>query len=222
MSHVDDGELTAYADGAYPVDDPVALRISAHLSTCGDCRTRLEQNQDLRTRAAEILSFATPALMTTPSFESLQTQVGRTQLRPAVPLAWAATVVLALGIGWFGRDAWEQPGMTRTAAIEEVAPTPTQQQEADVPITVPFAPPPAASSAARERTPQSNAAREPQLAATDDDAAADLAAGAVAGDAARAAGAEEAPAASIDRGRFRLHLHRAQTCLWSRLAHHCP
>ena len=42
MSHVDDGELTAYADGAYPAHDPEALRIGAHLSTCENCRARLE------------------------------------------------------------------------------------------------------------------------------------------------------------------------------------
>ena len=57
MSHVDDGELTAYADGAYPVNDPVALRISAHLSTCANCRTRVEQSQELRSRASEILGY---------------------------------------------------------------------------------------------------------------------------------------------------------------------
>jgi hypothetical protein len=111
MSHVDDGELTAYADGAYPADDPVALRIAAHLSTCGNCRTRLEQNHELRDRAAEILAFATPAIVAAPSFETLQAQAATPTLtrRRTFPLAWAASVILAIGLGWFGRGIWQEP-----------------------------------------------------------------------------------------------------------------
>jgi hypothetical protein len=111
MSHVDDGELTAYADGAYPANDPEALRIAAHLSTCGNCRTRLEQSHELRDRAAEILAFAAPASVAPPSFETLQAQAAtpmRTRRR-TFPLAWAASIMLAVGLGWFGRGIWQAP-----------------------------------------------------------------------------------------------------------------
>jgi hypothetical protein len=115
MSHVDDGELTAYADGAYPINDPEALRISAHLSTCDNCRTRLEQSQELRTRASEILSYAAPRNMEVPPFEALETQIATSSKKPpAFPFAWAATVVMALGLGWFGRG-FQQQGMQEIA-----------------------------------------------------------------------------------------------------------
>src|SRR5688572_30402955 len=143
MSHVDDGELTAYADGAYPANDPVALRIAAHLSTCGNCRTRLEQSHELRDRAAEILAFAAPAALTAPSFEALQAQAATSTRAPSrgIPLAWAASIVLAVGLGWFGRDMLRSPtGATRSDMIvqtDEAPSTIQPKQEA--------APPPSAA-----------------------------------------------------------------------------
>ena len=123
MSHVDDGELTAYADGAYPVDDPVALRISEHLSTCGNCRTRLEQSEALRARASEILAFATPLLVEAPAFETLQTQamIAARPRRRMSSLAYAATIIIALGLGWFGRGAWNANPGTREMATRDAA-----------------------------------------------------------------------------------------------------
>jgi hypothetical protein len=120
MSHVDDGELTAYADGAYRVDDPVALRIGAHLSTCDNCRTRLEQSHELRDRAAVILGYAIPAPSQTPSFESLQAQLATPTPKPrrSIPLAWAASIIMAVGLGWFGRSAWENPPVASQTAME--------------------------------------------------------------------------------------------------------
>jgi hypothetical protein len=157
MSHVDDGELTAYADGAYPIDDPVALRISAHLSACGNCRARLEQDQDLRNRAAEILSYAAPVVREAPAFETLQHQVA-TPLPPrrrTIPLAWAATIILALGLGWFGRGLQDDPAVRGVAMNEERA-----EPALDAGATAPVAQTPAemvAPSPATSR--QSSAAR---------------------------------------------------------------
>jgi hypothetical protein len=200
MSHVDDGELTAYADGAYPVNDPEALRISAHLSTCGNCRTRLEQSQELRSRAAEILAYASPASLTAPSFESLQTKVARpsARVRQPIPLAWAATIILALGIGWFGRGAWQPPIATRTAELRDTGTTvPAVVQEEQA-----VAPPAAAPAPQVARGTMTAPARRRDLAEADKnevvptergEVAADVAVGAAAG---RAAGnvAPSAPA----------------------------
>ena len=144
MSHVDDGELTAYADGAYSGDDPVALRIAAHLSTCGDCRTRLEQSHELRDRAAAILAFAAPASVVAPSFETLQAQaVTPTRARRRVfPYAWAASIVMALGLGWFGRDALRPPAPRMSDAVVQSDAPPSMSnteaaEEATVDRTVP-------------------------------------------------------------------------------------
>ena len=130
MSHVDDGELTAYADGAYPAGERDALRISAHLSACDNCRNRLEQAQMLRDRASEILGLATPAARATPSFEALEAQVATSarQTHRNYNLAWAATIILALGLGWFGRGAWQNPP-ARTASIDQ---TPARESQAQL------------------------------------------------------------------------------------------
>jgi hypothetical protein len=133
MSHVDDGELTAYADGAYPANDPEALRIAAHLSTCGNCRTRLEQSHELRDRAAQILTFAAPASVIAPSFETLQAQaVAPAHVRRRTfPLAWAASIVMAIGLGWFTRDALRPPAPRMSdTVVHGDAPVPAPSVEA--------------------------------------------------------------------------------------------
>ena len=181
MSHVDDGELTAYADGAYPANDPVALRIGAHLSTCENCRTRLEQAHALRDRAAEVLGYATPArVQAPPAFESLEAQLATPAPRPRrpIPLAWAASIIMALGLGWFGRGFWQNPPAGSDVAVSDAlraesqmqsaAPQPevTNQEERSVqpgtgsaasaaPRPAPVQPPPvAAAEMRRERAPE--------------------------------------------------------------------
>lgn len=158
MSHVDDGELTAYADGAYQGNDPIALRISAHLSTCDNCRTRLEQNDHLRARAAEILGYATPGTVAIPEFDSLHAQVAPAKRWQPFPLAWAASIVLALGLGWFGRGAWQNPQLvmkeTAAANTSPVSP-PATNEESDLstalstPAPAPMEPTVAAADNAR-------------------------------------------------------------------------
>lgn len=153
MSHVDDGELTAYADGAWPANDPVALRIGAHLSTCENCRTRLEQAHVLRDRAAEVLGYATPArVQAPPAFESLEAQLATSTPRRRRPLelAWAASIIMALGLGWFGRGFWQNPPTGSDVAVREAMRAETQTQSA--------APTAAANQAAADAQPGTGSA----------------------------------------------------------------
>ena len=123
MSHVDEGELVAYADGAYPADHPAAQRIVQHLSECADCRTRLAQHETLRGHAAAILAYATPASVRAPAFETLQQEPHPVRRRRSIPLAWAATIVLAAGLGWFGRGMWQyQPRAADTVSMQAEGP----------------------------------------------------------------------------------------------------
>lgn len=150
MSHVDDGELTAYADGAFPANDPDALRISEHLSTCDNCRARLRQSESLRNRASEILAFATPMSVNTPAFEALQAQAATTTRKPrfVIPLTWAASIMLAVGLGWFGRGALNQdPIFDAQMATREVSSAPAE------------APPPAIVEETQAVAPASEIAR---------------------------------------------------------------
>ena len=117
MRHVDEGEIHAYLDGALDLvagEDATAIR--EHLSTCEDCARRLEQERGIRVAAGEILHDSDPIEIPLPPLEELRE---RALAPPApeqtdesapsryarwnawqIPLTWAATVILALGIGW--------------------------------------------------------------------------------------------------------------------------
>jgi hypothetical protein len=138
MSHVDDGRLHAYLDGALESREE-RLRVEDHLKLCPDCRTRLEAARGDREGAGEILGLLGPEEVRVPPFEELLARRGgeaggggvggagsgasgsgasgspsagpapspsRSSGTPRLNrLAWAATVVLALGGGWVARGA---------------------------------------------------------------------------------------------------------------------
>ncbi len=111
MSHVDDGTLHAYLDGELsPVE---SQDVEAHIAQCPSCRDRLEEERALIARADELLGLAAPPDRATPPFRpGDRAPPVRLWWRVRLPLAWAATVVLALGAGmYFGPGALrrEQP-----------------------------------------------------------------------------------------------------------------
>ncbi len=118
MSHVDDGTLHAYLDGELT---PVEIeQLESHLAGCAGCRARLDEARALIERAARLLGVAVPPGPGRPAPPLHQLR----QPRPAwrrlrVPLAWAATIVLALGLGWYGGSLRTTP--TLDAAREPVA-----------------------------------------------------------------------------------------------------
>jgi hypothetical protein len=109
MPHVDEGQLHALLDGAFAERE--ARTLHEHVAACADCAARLEEARVLRARSAAILAAAQPVRLTTPPFEAV---VEKSQLaKPGRRFAWAvsmgtlaraATVVAALGAGWFARD----------------------------------------------------------------------------------------------------------------------
>lgn len=105
MSHATEGELHAYLDGALSATDPgAAERLVAHLVGCVDCRARLEEERAIRERAGELLGVALPTIEA-PPFETLARVAGVRRARGGMTtrrMAWAASVVLALGAGWMG------------------------------------------------------------------------------------------------------------------------
>ncbi len=96
MSHVDDGMLHAYLDGELSPTE--AQGIDAHLAQCPGCRARLDEERALIARAAELLALAAPPL---PLDRAPPPVGGRRWWHVRLPLAWAATVALALGMGWY-------------------------------------------------------------------------------------------------------------------------
>ncbi len=101
MSHVDDGTLHAYLDGELP---PVErTRLEAHVAECAACRSRLEAERALIERASGLLALAQPPERAVPPLHQLRPP--RLGWRLRVPIAWAASVVLALGLGYYVRGA---------------------------------------------------------------------------------------------------------------------
>jgi len=129
MSHVDEGALHAYLDGALDEYPPAeASRIRNHLDGCPACVERLEEERRIRSAAGAILDLAVPSVEI-PSFEELRAYVRAT--RPAASpgalrlyrLGWAASVMLALGVGYFVRDG--QLGTTEVTAPAATSVDPT-------------------------------------------------------------------------------------------------
>jgi hypothetical protein len=124
MRHVTDGELHAFLDGGLDsLPEDRAEEIRAHLDSCDACRERLQDEDAVRISAEEILGAPSLDRTSLPTFEELRQRAeapgpleraadaGRSEphyrgpLR-GLPLAWAATIVLALGVGWMGGQVW--------------------------------------------------------------------------------------------------------------------
>jgi len=140
MSHVDEGALHAYLDGAldeYPAAE--ARRIRDHVETCAECAERLAAERAVREEAHAILGRAAPQVAV-PTFEELRAYVVRTSRAERTTmsvrlyrLSWAASVVLALGTGWMLRGEramvvapLERSGGAGVAGLEQQL---EQQQE---------------------------------------------------------------------------------------------
>ncbi len=115
MSHVDDGALHAYLDGELSAVE--RSRVEGHLADCLACRERLEEERALIARAGELLALAAPPARDLPPFEDIR-RPARLWWQVRMPLAWAATVVLALATGWFlgGERVREAPVNVNVAA----------------------------------------------------------------------------------------------------------
>jgi hypothetical protein len=113
MSHVDDGALHALLDGQLDSLGPdEAGRVRTHLGACVACRERLEEAHEVRRRATALFEAQDPlAGVELPTLADLRRQasdqdapVGRGRARRRlpgwIPLGWAATVALALGVGY--------------------------------------------------------------------------------------------------------------------------
>ncbi len=120
MSHVDDGTLHAYLDGEL---SPAEVQgVEAHLAQCPACRGRLDEERALITRAGELLALAAPPDRELPPFRAGDVKPPtRLWWKVRLPLAWAATLVLALGIGTYLGSGVEQRQQPETAADAEPA-----------------------------------------------------------------------------------------------------
>lgn len=135
MSHMDDGRLHAYLDEELTAEETEQLR--AHLASCAECRERLDVASEVRTRAHAILRLADPPAVEMPDFATLRARGARPAPAPAASwrqrsllLPWAASLVLALGAGWFAQELIRG---SRGGAAEQVAAVQSGSMEAAPP-----------------------------------------------------------------------------------------
>ncbi|HEV8509687.1 MAG TPA: anti-sigma factor [Gemmatimonadales bacterium] len=98
MSHVDEGTLHAYLDGELPSTEKAVLE--AHLAQCATCRERLVEERALVERASALLGSARPIERAAPPLEQLRRSPPRSPWHVRTPFAWAASIAIALGIGY--------------------------------------------------------------------------------------------------------------------------
>jgi hypothetical protein len=117
MSHVDEGALHAYLDGELPPAERAGLE--AHLAQCSACKTLLTEERALLERASALLGSARPTERPVPPFEQVRRTPKQSRWRIRTPLAWAASIMLALGLGYFLRGAGSKNPATLSLETRE-------------------------------------------------------------------------------------------------------
>lgn len=144
MSHIDEGRLHAWLDGALgPQSGPEGAAMARHLEACDECRSRLEAESIVRERARSVLAAADSPPTAAPPFADLvaravskdPTQEDAVDREPTdgapistrrrarvrtsrVGLAWAASITIAVGAGFLGRELVLQRGHDLPAELD--------------------------------------------------------------------------------------------------------
>jgi putative zinc finger protein len=170
MSHVDEGTLHAYLDGELPPAERAGLE--SHLEQCNACQTLLTEEQALRERASALLGATRPSERPVPPFQELR----RAQRRPAPwyarrTFAWAASLVLAVGLGYYLRGSPADVATTalseqRALAAAEGESLPREELQRAFEKDE-FVPAPPSDKARRSAPPASDVAQAPRLATVD-------------------------------------------------------
>jgi putative zinc finger protein len=174
MPHIPEDELHAYLDQA--LGRLRCVEIESHLAECTRCRDARDGIAALRDRTTALLARLAPRRTVVPSYGEIRRQAQLRMLqhrRVVAGLAWAASIVIALGIGWTASAVYRGPaasGPVATAPVEspvvappiEAAPAPALTPAA---VDARLAPSAESTGAARVRTAKSAPAPEPRLAA---------------------------------------------------------
>lgn len=112
MSHVNEGQIHAYLDRQLEFADQAAREgFETHVAECSDCTVLLNEARAVHARATGMLGDSQPAVADMPSFESVVTRASKRSARWATvkklnrtrALAWAASIVVAVAVGWYAR-----------------------------------------------------------------------------------------------------------------------
>ena len=131
MWHPEDGVLHALLDGELTGD--ARLKVEAHLRSCAECDARFREAKALAVEADSLVNAIDVPPARAPGSSRLP---GRRRLRFAT-LAWAATLVLAAGLGYWGQDTIRRAPPTELREGDRPAARPAARAES-IPATPPI------------------------------------------------------------------------------------
>jgi predicted anti-sigma-YlaC factor YlaD len=111
MRHIPEDELHAYLDQG--LSRTQCVEIESHLADCPSCQAMRDGIAALRDRTTALLSRLAPPRNVPPAFEVLRRRaaVVASQRRRRLSLvAWAASLVAAVGLGWTASSFVRAPG----------------------------------------------------------------------------------------------------------------
>jgi anti-sigma factor ChrR (cupin superfamily) len=119
MSHLDEGQLHALLDGE--LDDAERTAAEAHLAACPECRRLHEEARSFLAEADELIAEVQVPPRVGPRARPPVLPLPRSGRRlPWNYLAWAATVMVAVGLGWYASE-FRYLTASRAAATDEIA-----------------------------------------------------------------------------------------------------
>jgi len=140
MSHLDEGLIHELLDGELSPGEARAAR--SHLVTCAECRARYEEARDFFAESERLVKVLDSGQDAASRLPGLPPSRLRRSL-PLRPLAWAASIFLAISLGYYGSDFKNRPA-DKLAEGANLAATPAKPPE-NVPVVAePSTPPPAA------------------------------------------------------------------------------
>jgi hypothetical protein len=160
MRHIPEDELHAYLDQA--LSRTQCVEIESHLADCPSCRATRDGIAALRDRTTALLSRLAPPPSFPPAFDRLRrlaAEVESQRRRRLHVVAWVASLVVALGLGWSASS------LVRSRA-ERVAPS-VARTPAGMPSAVasqaPDSRPPAAVPVPSSETARGVPTRQPRV-----------------------------------------------------------
>ena len=121
MAHLDDGLLHTYLDGECSATE--LANVERHLEGCGNCRDRLQSSREFRRQASALLSELDPGPLRAPPLPEIEHRAQQVRAVRADQvrrlLGWAAMILIAFGLGWYGSAL--QRSVTEPAAAPLVA-----------------------------------------------------------------------------------------------------
>jgi hypothetical protein len=153
MSHPDDGTIQMLLDGELGADD--RARIEAHARSCAACAARIDEARAFQQEADRLVD-----LVAVPVVAEGERPRARPRGAGMRTLAWAASIVLAVGLGYYARGGMPTRPEETPEVVRPAQPTTPMDGQAVTAqqVPVPASPAPAPMQAERQAEAHTGAA----------------------------------------------------------------